>query len=81
MKNNRPGVAAVTHYICEKCRTAYADREAAEQCAALHKAVTSAIPRRYLPKGVFAKPFPYELLVRVEGQKKAVYEFKREVTS
>ena len=72
-------VKVITRYKCEMCGTEYNSEREAENCKAFHKEPVSVKPLQYMGKNCFKKPFPFRVIVEVEGGKRALYQYTTEV--
>ena len=72
-------VKVITRYKCEMCGTEYNNEREAENCKAFHQAPVKVEPLQYMGKHDFKKPFPFRVIVTVEGGKKALYQYTMEV--
>ena len=61
-------------YVCEGCGTPYADKTKAQECEKNHKAVTTVLQQRFLPKSSDASGYPIRITVKMADGKEVVYK-------
>ena len=63
----------VKHFICERCKTEYNDKQKALHCEKNHKDVVSVENNRYLPITNDATGYPIEILCKMSDGKEVKF--------
>lgn len=64
----------IERYICEVCKTEYADKEKCEQCEKSHKTPRAFVESHYLPVTTDTTGYPERIDIRMSDDKIVKYK-------
>lgn len=64
-------------YVCEKCGTVYADKNACQECEKQHATPVKIVGSKHYSKKV-CSVYPYKLIIEFDNGRNRTYELKRD---